>query len=73
MKQKKTAIYLAVMLALYWQSGAKAIAADAGTCYTINDPDYRAMCRAKAHKDPGICYVIKRNDIRSTCLAETRK
>lgn len=63
----------AILCALGTLSAPQAFATDAGTCYTINDPDYRAMCRAKAHNDPGICYAIKRSDIRSTCLAETRK
>lgn len=70
---KKKALTIAILLALYSMSGARAIANDAGTCYTISDPDHRAVCRAKAHKDPGICYSIQRQDIRAMCLAETRK
>lgn len=73
MKLKKKALHVAIVLALYLPAGAQVIAADAGTCYTITDPDYRNLCRAKAHKDPGICYAIQRGDIKSTCLAETRK
>lgn len=47
--------------------------AAAGACYTISDPDYRAKCRAKAHRDPGICYAIQKQDVRAMCLAEIRK
>lgn len=60
------------MLALSALATGKALATDAGTCYTINDPDYRTLCRAKSHRDPGICYAIQRNEIRSMCLSETR-
>lgn len=45
---------------------------DAGSCYTISSPDYRALCLARAHKDPGRCYAIQDSAIRSQCLAEVR-
>lgn len=48
-------------------------ATNAGTCYTINDPDYRALCRAKVHREPSICYSIQRQDVRGQCLAETHQ
>jgi len=43
----------------------------AGRCYTITNPDYRALCRAKAHHQPGYCYSIQQSDVRAQCLAET--
>ena len=46
---------------------------NAGRCYSISDPDYRAMCRAKEHKEPGMCYSIQRQDLRAECRSETRK
>lgn len=45
-------------------------ATDASTCYTISDPDHRAMCLAKAHKDPGRCYSIQDPKVKSECRAE---
>lgn len=48
-------------------------AASAGQCYTITDSDYRALCRAEAHKEPGMCYSIQRNDLRAECLAENHR
>ncbi|WP_159711449.1 hypothetical protein [Geminicoccus flavidas] len=51
---------------------AAAFSADAGACYSIADPDQRAFCLAKAHKDPGRCYSIKDQALRAECLAETR-
>lgn len=47
--------------------------AAAGACYTINDPDARNYCRAKARHEPSTCYAIQRQDLRSMCLSETRK
>ncbi|WP_425973115.1 hypothetical protein [Aeromonas caviae] len=52
---------------------APAIASNASSCYNIADPDARALCRAKAHRDSSICYSIGRQDLRAQCLAETRK
>lgn len=46
---------------------------DAGTCYTISDPDARTYCRAKARHDSSTCYAIQRQDLRAMCLSETRK
>jgi hypothetical protein len=46
---------------------------DAGTCYTISNPDARNYCLAKARHEPSQCYAIQRNDLRSLCLSETRQ
>lgn len=48
------------------------ISTSAGKCYSITDPDYRTICRAKAQSEPGMCYSIQRNDLRGQCLAETK-
>lgn len=48
-------------------------AADAGTCYTIQDSDARTYCLARAHSQPAQCYSIQRADVRAQCLAEVRK
>jgi hypothetical protein len=50
-----------------------ASAADAGSCYGINDMDARTWCLAKAHGDPGQCYSIQNSATRSMCLVEVRK
>lgn len=63
----------AAIVALGLLASSHVSATDAGTCYTISDPDARALCRAKAHKDSSICYSIKRQDLRAECQAETRK
>lgn len=68
MKRLTTAIVGLGLLA-----AGHAAATDASTCYTISDPDHRAMCLAKAHKDSGRCYSIQRQDLRAECQAETRK
>lgn len=54
-------------------TATSAAATNAGTCYTITDPDARALCRAKAHNDSSICYSIQRQDLRAECKAETQK
>lgn len=64
---------LTAMLVMGLLTAGHAAATDAGTCYTISDPDARALCRAKAHKDSSICYSIQRQDLRAECQAETRK
>lgn len=46
---------------------------DAGSCYSISDPEARAWCRAKAHNDSSACYSIQRSDLRAQCLAEVRR
>ena len=43
----------------------------AGQCYTITDPDQRAACRAREHKESGMCYSIQRQDMQGQCMAET--
>jgi hypothetical protein len=48
-----------------------ALAANAGSCYAISDPDSRTWCLAKAHREPSSCYAIQRANIRAQCLAET--
>lgn len=72
MKLKIVAIMAGAVLASGLYTAA-AQATDAGTCYTISDPDLRALCRAKAHQDSSICYSIQRQDLRAECMAETRK
>ncbi|WNL63648.1 hypothetical protein ST4_090 [Aeromonas phage ST4] len=67
MKRLTTIVALGLLVA------GNAAATDAGTCYTISDPDHRALCLAKAHKDSGRCYSIQRQDLRAECQAETRK
>lgn len=62
-----------MLLMLIFAAPASANAISAGRCYTIMDPDYRALCRAKAHHDSSICYAIKRQDVRSECMVETRR
>lgn len=47
-------------------------AADAGSCYSINDADARSYCLARAHNDSGSCYSIQDSSMRSMCLAEVR-
>ena len=64
---KLTILALAVILL-----ADPAVAGDAGTCYTISDPDARVLCLARAHQDPARCYAIKRDDLRAECRAETR-
>lgn len=61
------------IVALGLLASSQVAATDAGTCYTISDPDARALCRAKAHKDSSICYSIQRQDLRAECKAETQK
>lgn len=48
-------------------------AARASACYTIINPDARAVCLAKAHGDAGRCYSVFDAEKRSQCLAEVRK
>lgn len=63
------------VLALYIVILSGSILADssnAGRCYAISDPDYRALCRAKAHHQPGYCYSIQQQDLRVQCLADVR-
>ena len=48
-------------------------ASDASACYSIQDPDARAYCLAKARRDASVCYSVQRPDLRSQCLAEARK
>jgi len=48
-------------------------AKSASACYGIGNPDTRAYCMARAHRDTGRCYNIKAADLRSLCLAEVRR
>ncbi|UTJ49783.1 hypothetical protein NLZ15_22690 (plasmid) [Atlantibacter subterranea] len=61
----------ASMLALVAAIGASEANGYVGYCYSIIDPDQRAMCRAKEHHEPGYCYSIQQSDLRAQCLAET--
>lgn len=66
---KVTASVLAMIAAI----GASEADGYVGYCYSINDPDLRAMCRAKEHREPSYCYSIRQTDLRAQCLAETRR
>lgn len=61
-----------LILALLIITPGFASAADAGSCYGINDADARTYCLAKARHDPGTCYAIQNSGMRSICLAEVR-
>lgn len=61
----------ASLLALIAAIGASEANGYVGYCYSINNPDLRAMCRAKEHHEPGYCYSIVQQDVRAQCLAET--
>lgn len=61
-----------VLLMVIFAAPASADAISAGRCYIITDPDYRALCRAKAHHEPSYCYSIQRQELRAECLAEAR-
>ncbi|EOZ3064560.1 hypothetical protein ACQQZK_004569, partial [Escherichia coli] len=67
-------VFFILLLPIHYLSSA--LAGDNVTrmskCYSIVDPDYRALCRAKAHQESSICYAIQRNDIRAQCLAENK-
>ena len=52
---------------------SSAHAADSGACYSIQDPDARSYCLARAKREPSLCYNIQRADLRSMCLAEVRR
>lgn len=54
-------------------AGSAAWAADAGACYSVDDPDARAYCLARAHGNPGRCYAVQDSALRSMCLAELRR
>lgn len=41
-------------------------------CYTISDPDWRTLCRARSLQNSSLCYAIERQDLRAQCLAEAR-
>ncbi|EPB8478532.1 hypothetical protein ACRTIQ_004410 [Escherichia coli] len=64
---KTTASLLALIAAL----SATEANSYVGYCYSITNPDLRAMCRAKEHHEPGYCYSIVQQDVRAQCLAET--
>ena len=70
-----SSIIVAIITLVFFSAVAAvhAVAAEASDCYVISDPDRRAMCLAKAHKDSGRCYSIQRQDLRAECQAETRK
>lgn len=63
---------LALLAACWAAFTGAALAADAGSCYSISDPDARAYCLARAHRDPARCYSISDAGLRSQCLAEVR-
>jgi hypothetical protein len=44
-----------------------------GDCYTIQSPDLRAYCLARAHADSSRCYSIEKPDLRAMCRAETKR
>ena len=64
----KTTLFLLALL-----SASPASATDAGSCYAVSNPDQRAYCLAKAHREPGRCYSIQDAGLRSMCLAEVRR
>lgn len=73
MKKTNEARYAILALSVVILSGSVlADSSNAGICYSVTDPDYRALCRAKAHHQPGYCYSIQRQDIRAQCLADVR-
>lgn len=62
-----------IVAAILIQVMGFAHAADASGCYSIGDPEIRAWCRAKAHRDSSACYSIQRSDLRAQCLADVRR
>lgn len=50
-----------------------AAVADSASCYTIDNPDARSYCLARANQDSGACYAIRLDDLRAMCLAEIRR
>lgn len=48
-------------------------ATQAAACYTITDPDARAYCLAKVHRESSRCYSVQQADKRAQCLAEVRR
>lgn len=68
MKASFSVLVLVLAMALISQDAQSYV----GYCYSINNPDQRAMCRAKEHHEPGYCYSIIQQDVRAQCLAETK-
>lgn len=65
-------ILLGLAVSLMASCSHPVMAADAGACYSIADPDQRTYCIAKARSEPAMCYAIYRQDLRAMCLAEVR-
>lgn len=64
---------LLALFLLFTAGTAPAVAADAASCYAIQDADARVYCLAKARQEPSACYSIQSSGLRSQCLAEVRK
>lgn len=62
-----------MILVLMLAASGVAAAADAGTCYSIDDHDARTLCLARARGDVGMCHAISDPGMRSACLAELRR
>ncbi len=62
------ALYLFVLLSVIGEARA-----DGGACYSISNPESRAYCLARAHKNASYCYSIPTSDLRAICLAEFRR
>lgn len=70
---KKAMLIIAITAASSFGSAAFADQNNAGTCYVISNPDARAYCRAKEHKEPAACYIIQRADLRTQCMIDAKR